>query len=90
VPLSPVIKTVALEDATRSIKWRMASAPGLAPIKTLDGLFFAMEIKGYCQKLIQNTNVLQNWLETSKMSENRHTTSPFHNNQLQSPSSFSS
>jgi hypothetical protein len=61
VPLSPVIKTVAVEQATRSIKWRMASAPALAPIKALDRLFFAMLGGTNDPELSQNTNVLQNW-----------------------------
>jgi hypothetical protein len=61
VPLSPVIKTVAVEQATLSIKWRMASAPALAPIKALVRLFLAMLGEENNHDLSQNTNVLQNW-----------------------------
>ena len=48
VPLSPVIKTVAAEEATRSIRCRMASAPALAPMNALEGDLFAIwPSKGY-------------------------------------------
>jgi hypothetical protein len=54
-----VINTVALEEATRSIRWRMASALGLAPIKALKGLFLAMaQLDGWAF-LNQDTTVLQ-------------------------------
>ena len=59
VPLSPVINTVALDEATRSIKWRMASALGLAPMKALEGLFLAMAQLGGEAFLNQVTTVLQ-------------------------------
>jgi hypothetical protein len=50
---------VALEDATRSIRCRIASALGLAPIKALEGSFLAIGLSKKDNKLIQNKTVLQ-------------------------------
>jgi hypothetical protein len=68
----------------------MASAPALAPIKALDRLFLTMGVGEMFHEMYQNTNVLQIWLKTSQMSENRQSASPFHNKWSQNHSSFSS